>query len=97
MLPWTSTGKKVTGDILGKVYNQIQAKKKKQVFSYLCDWLYNEGTDLLRVTHLPGIDWLEQHEMDPALYTETKPKNTHLSVEKLTEAKCTKLNKRNGT
>ena len=72
MLPWTSTGKKVAGDILGKVYNQRQAKKKN-----------NEGTDLLRVTHLPGIDWSEQHEMDPALYTEKKQKNTHISVESL--------------
>ena len=52
---------------------------------------------MLRVTHLPGIDWLELHEMDPALYTETKPENTHISGEKLTEVNCTKVNKRNGT
>lgn len=38
MLPWTSTGKKVTGDMLGKVYNQRQAKKKnKYSVTYVTD------------------------------------------------------------
>ena len=38
MLPWTSTGKKVTGDMLGKVYNQRQAKKgNKYSVTYVTD------------------------------------------------------------
>ena len=38
MLPWTSTGKKVTGDMLGKVYNQRQAKKRnKYSVTYVTD------------------------------------------------------------
>lgn len=81
--------------MLWKVYNQRQAKKRnKYSVTYVTD-LTMKALICLE-SHLPGIDWLEQHEMDPALYTETKPKNTHISVEKLTEANCTKLNKRNG-
>ena len=64
--------KKLPGTYLEKYITKDKPRKKN-----------NEGTDLLRVTHLPGIDWSEQHEMDPALYTETKQKNTHISIESL--------------
>lgn len=38
MLMWTSTGKKVTGDMLWKVHNQRQAKKRnKYSVTYVTD------------------------------------------------------------